>query len=124
MIGYVSSPSNDVYLYFEKGDIASLDAGVVRGDFFNSDLTRFVDLGVFVGKQGGDLISTHVIQDEDVITGQMILIKPDIYEDFKERGRIGDHQSWRHVNLLDVSRFRGMEEGNYRALVDARERLG
>lgn len=125
MIGYVCpSPSNDVYLYFEGGDIEAVKNGVVKGLFFDTNLKKLGDLEVSVGELDMELVNVNLTRKGDVVCGARAIISPRYYERFKESGSVGDHQGFRHVNLLDVSRFkRPMEELDYEQLIDAREKL-
>lgn len=121
MIGYVcSSPSNDVFLYFEGKEIDNRGG---RGYLFDEYLRRLGDLEVSVGETKMDLVEVIFVKEDDVVIGGRAVINPRYYDRFVEMGSCEDHQGYRHVSLLDVERLDVMEMFGYKRLVAERERL-
>jgi hypothetical protein len=125
MIGYVRESTNDLYVYFEKGDIHTVEVEGGSGLLYDNDMNKLGQLEVSVeeGVKGVDVCLTR---REGGVYGAKIKIGPKRYEALKkeEKGIKRNYEERLEetgVHLLDVSKLGVFEKTPYEVMDELRK---
>jgi hypothetical protein len=112
MIG-LKRDNNDVFLYFENGDILAVGEGRCGGNIYDDNSKKIGSIEVFVSEGGMEYVEVDFEKGDDGICGAEVRINPRYFERFQNLGSCEDHQGYRHVHLLDVFRLDGLDKVGY-----------
>lgn len=106
MIG-CRAQNNDFYVFFDKGEIRLSGRKKVVGTFVNLKNPRVEGvLESLVDDSIKDLITTSAkTDDQGSILNINLRLKKRVYEKLMKKGFYESHESYRHVNLIDVERM-------------------
>ncbi|MBN2567730.1 hypothetical protein JXB02_06635 [Candidatus Woesearchaeota archaeon] len=110
MLGY-QGPHNDIYVFFEDGEVDGLEKGVVEGAFVNhrnpthlGDLLVTVDDGACRRALEPVIIKMERTRDR-IVKEARLTIMGNVYAELAQTGSAEPHLGWSHIFLYDVSRL-------------------
>lgn len=106
--------NNDVYIFFENGEIERLRREKIQGIYFNfKDSSKTCSLEASVDDEMRDRIKTSGEKDEEgFFTRFHIKLNRREYETLVERRTGGMHEGFRHIELLDASNVENLDFGD------------
>lgn len=126
MIGYIA-PNNDVYVFFENGDIGQLQQEKIDGAFINfRNPLKVGSLEAELEELKQDRVKVKVVRDEvDDVRHMSVQIREEAYQRLIEKGSLELHEMPGHIVLLDANNLDFQYQFNYNQLKlfrDLRER--
>lgn len=115
MIGHLNLQNNDLLVFYEGTEVEEQERITISGELYTQDWSGGLEVSVVELK--GENFKTELDRERNIMKVEMRKVK---YEELKERGRCGEHQSWRHISLIDSNKSR--EGLAYSTLVGRRER--
>ncbi len=117
MLGY-TQPNNDVYIFFENGEIERLERGKIQGIYFN--LKNHSKLGLLeasINDEIHDRMKTsRNIDEEGFVTWLLLEMRLVEYQTFRERRSFELHEGFRHICLRNADSLNFSDQMNYRQL--------
>ncbi len=112
MIG-IRNDHNDVYVFFEKGEVKTLETKTLQGVYINQE--RGEENGVLECRVSdslplGSQAEADLTRPEGTLRMDVELLRS-VYERLVERHSVELHQGFRHIHLADMEYL--MEDGDY-----------
>ena len=104
MLGFTES-NNDVIVFLEGDEVVELAKIGLQGIFFNRNVPMQPGvLDACIDDKIADLFTTDIEKKDELITYMLLHMRSSRYFKLRDRGEAGEHQGWRHVDVIDVNR--------------------
>ena len=104
--------NNDIWTFFEKDELERIKTNIITGWYVN----KTGSVGIATARIGAEHDKPRVYgeriwaihqqgADESFIGLELLLLKNDCLSHLYEKGAIGEHQGFRHINVIDVHKI-------------------